>query len=112
MFGHRASGIMIIFCFCLIFCFLFIAVFQGKKENPVSFWYRDIPVFCKLGISFMVIVIILFYSSKERHKFQFKGKKTAIMSTNILSSLYISSIHMLLPENKYLNIYIYKYIDI
>lgn len=29
------------------------------------------------------------------------------MSTNILFLLYISSIHMLLPENKYLNIYIY-----
>lgn len=35
-FGHRASGIMIIFCFCLIFCFLFISVFQGKKEKTLS----------------------------------------------------------------------------
>lgn len=39
-------------------------------------------------------------------------EKTAIMSTNILFLLYISSIHMLLPENKYLNIYIYIYIKI
>lgn len=37
--------------FCLYSVFLFISMFQWKKkekkkkENPVSFWYRDIPVF-------------------------------------------------------------------
>lgn len=40
---------------------------REKKLNPVSFWYRDIPAFCEIGIFWLnilsiVIVIILFYS--------------------------------------------------
>lgn len=85
-----------------------------KRINPVSFWYLDIPVFSvrHFCLVIMVIVIMLFYSFKERHKILIQREKTAIMSTNILFLLYISSIHMLLPENKYLNIYIYIYIYI
>lgn len=55
---------------------------------------------------------MLFYSLKERHKILIQREKTAIMSTNNLFLLYISSIHMLLPENKYLNIYIYIHLYI
>lgn len=117
LYGHSASGIiMIIFLFCLLFFLsFFISMFsRKKKENPVSFWYRDIPVlvFCFVfGVHGYCYV--LFYSSKERHKISIQREKTAIMSTNIFICYCISVVFtMLLPENKYLNIYIniYKYI--
>lgn len=96
----------------LFFCLSFISMFQMESINPVSFWYSDIPVF-QLGFLFfffLFIVIMLFYSFKRKAQNLDSKGKTAIMSTNILFLLYISSIHMLLPENKYLNIYIYIYI--
>lgn len=106
---------MIIFYFVFFFFHINISM-EKKKGKPCQFLVPWHSCFSKLGIFFFfsvfMVIVMLFYSFKEKAQIQFKGNKTAIMSTNILFLLYIISIHMLLPENKYLKIHIYTYICI
>ena len=74
--------------FCLYSVFLFISMFQWKKKkkkkkkkNPSVFGTLH-SCFSKLGFFFvcfvsMVIVMMLFYSSKERHKISIQREKNS-----------------------------------
>lgn len=73
------SGIMIIF-YLSFFCFLFISMSQWKKGKPCQFLVPWHSCFSELGFFLfvsMVIVLMLFYSSKEKaQNFNSKGKNS------------------------------------
>lgn len=75
--GQRASGItMIIFYFVFFSVFFSYQCFNEKKGKPRQFLVPWHSCFSKLGFFVsMVIVMMLFYSSKERHKISIQREK-------------------------------------
>lgn len=73
----------VLFCLYSVFLF-FISVsqrtkIQQKKEKPISFWYRDIPVFpsFRLSVFQRFIGMTLYYSFEERHKISIQREKNS-----------------------------------
>lgn len=72
----------ILFCLYSVFLFLYQCLNEQKynkkkKEKPISFWYRDIPVFpsFRLSVFQWFIGMTLYYSFKERHKISIQREK-------------------------------------